>query len=417
MRIRHLAAAGVALLGLSAIVAGCGSSGQSSSSSPSGKPSTSSGKTLTILFVGGLSGATKTTSSAQLGGLKAGVQYWNTHGGFDGKQATIATVDDNSDPTTAVSQTLKYLSSNPKPDLVWAGAEGNEIAALIPLMKREGLLSMSVNDGNLQCANNSQTVCPTYFSIGNPTSVVAATAAAAFKHMGASSIGILAESIAFTQSETPPFQAALDKLGIKHSTSTFPVTAVDLTPEMSQLKSQGVKGVEAEAYGPAVGYALAARAKLAWNVPVILDAAGSSFDVSKLVTNQSYLKNTYVNVAPPTDGCLDVPGVKLMVANAKAVGASIDQVPLYVAAFGWDAALLFRNALVAAKSTDPNVLARTIVNLPPSAQTDPLLTLSKRIAYSAGDHENLGVTANGYDYRVIPAGPLVGGQLHPNCKP
>jgi branched-chain amino acid transport system substrate-binding protein len=409
--------AGASLLAVVAILAGCGSS-NSNSSAATGSAAASgggSGKPVTILFVGDFSGANKQVTDEQYGGLESGVTYWNAHGGFNGAKATVTKIDDNGQPNTAISQTIQYLTSHPKPTMVWAGTESDEVAAMIPLMKREGLLGMSINDGNLQCVKDAQTDCPTFFSIGGGADVIDAAAAAAFKRMDVTSVGILQETLAFTQSETPAMVQALTKAGIKNSTVTFPDTAVDVTAELSKLKSNGATGIYAEALGPAAGYTLAGRAQLGWNAPVIFDAAGSSFDVSKLVSNQSYLKNAYVNISPPTNGCLKIPGVKLMVSNAATAGAKIGTLPLYVAAFGWDGMVLLHNAIDQAKSTDATSLASAIVNMPASAQSDPLYTLSKRVAFTNSNHENQGVTTDDYD--IVNAGPVTNGQLHPTCKP
>src|ERR1700712_1364044 len=100
-----------------------------------------------ILFVGDASGATKAVGEQQLLGARAAVRYWNAHGGFDGRKAEITTVDSNGLPATAISGTVKYLAGHPKPDYVWAGNEGNQIAAMVPVMKKRGLLAGAVNDG------------------------------------------------------------------------------------------------------------------------------------------------------------------------------------------------------------------------------------------------------------------------------
>ena len=404
-----------ALLVVALLLAGCGSSSSSSSASSDKAAGGGKGKASTILFVGDFSGANKQVTNEQFGGLKAGVNYWNAHGGFNGGKATVVTINDNGDANTAVSQTIQYLGSHPKPALVWAGTEGNEIAAMIPLMKREKLLAMAVNDGNLQCVKDAQANCPTFFSVGGGVSVLPEAAAAAFKRLGAKPVGILQESLAFTQTETPGIQGALTKRGITSTTTSFPSSAVNVTAEMSKLKSAGAGGIYAEALGPAAGYVLAARSQLNWRAPVIFDAAGSSFDVSKLVSKQSYLKNAYVDISPPTNGCTSLPGVKLMVANASAAGAKIGTLPLYVAAFGWDGMVLFHDAAQQAKSTGAASVASAIEGLPAKAQSNPLYTLQKRVGYTSSDHENVGVTAG--DYQIVKAGPVTRGQLHPACKP
>jgi branched-chain amino acid transport system substrate-binding protein len=412
MRSKGAAVVAVLLAASAGVVAGCGGGDDSSSGSSGSGAASKSSKPVKILFVGDFSGATKVTAQEQFAGLKAGVRYWNAKGGFNGRQAQVDSVNTNGEPATAVSATTKYLSSHPAPDFVWAGAEGNEISAMIPFVSKRGLVSMAVNDGHSQCRANAATECPTFFSIGGDVAIQANSAAAHFKEIGAKNVGILEEGIAFTQSETGPMEKALDAQGIKHEKVTFPATAVDVTSQISELKSKGADAIEAEVYGPATAYALAGRSKLGWtSAPLIFDAAGSAVDVSKLAKSPGDIKNAFVNIAPPTDGNLDIAGVKEMVAQSKAANVPIGGTPLYVAAFGWDAMALYHAVLESTKSTDPKVVAKTLVNLPEAAQNDPMYTLQKKIVYSADSHINQGLVAT--DYRVVPVGAITDGQLHP----
>ncbi|HEY4098627.1 MAG TPA: ABC transporter substrate-binding protein, partial [Baekduia sp.] len=317
------------------------------------------------------------------------------------------TQNSNGDAATAVSTTIKYLTSNPKPDFTWAGNEGNQIAAMIPVMKQRGLLAGAVNDGNTQCQTKAAADCPTFFSLGASPATAAEAYANWAKTNGYKNVGILEEGIAFTQSETPAVSAALDKLGIKHEKVSFPGTAINVTSQVSQLKGKGVDAVFAEALGPAAGYTLAARTKLGWKVPLLFDVAGSSLDLTKL-SKPGDLDGVQVTLGTPTDGAIDSPGVTAMVENAKTYGGLGGQ-PLYIAAFGWDAMVTLHNAIAQAKSTDPKAVAAAMESLSPAAQSDPMLTLSKKISYSADNHENNSYAPS--DYKIVDAGPLKGGQI------
>jgi ABC-type branched-subunit amino acid transport system substrate-binding protein len=400
--------------------AACGSSSSSSTATAGQSPagagngsSSASGSPLTILFVGDFSGPTKLTAGQEYGGLQSAVYYWNHHGGFDGHQVKVATVDSGGNASQAVSGALKYLSTNPKPAMVWAGAEGSEIAGLIPIMAQQGLFSMSVTD-NGACATKGQSTCSNFFSLGGSNLPFEQAQANYFKKLGVTKVGILEENIAFTQGETPLLEQALKNDGISYTKVSYSSTAVNLTSAMSQAKSAGVNGIAAEAYGPAAGYLINARSSLGMSAPMIMDAAGSTQNLPTLVTNQAELKGVYVDIAPPSNGCSKLPGLSLMLANVKPAGSSIGAIPLYVASFGWDGALLFKDLLAAdGGNASPSKLISTMNNLPSSAQTSPLYLLAKHYTFSSSDHENTAVTAGDWD--VIAAGAVTNGQLHPTC--
>jgi ABC-type branched-subunit amino acid transport system substrate-binding protein len=362
--------------------------------------------------VGDFSGATKATSIDEYNGLRAGVKYWNANGGFGGHQAQIATVDDNGEATTAVSGTLSYLSSHPKPLMVWAGAAGNETEAMIPLMEKESQLSFSVTDPQNVCLSDASINCAPYFNINAPADTLSNAAAVYFKHLGAKSVGILQESQAFTEGETPPLVSALKKLGVKATIVSYPATAVDVTAEMSELKSDGVDAVEAEGYGPAGGYILNARSQLGWKVPMVFDAAASTINLAALVNNSTELKGTYMEMLPPSDGCVVTKGISLMVKEAKAGGWVIDNSLLGVAAFAWDAAMALHGALITDHgNTNAQTLMKTLEHLPTAVQYNPLLTSSNRVVYSVNNHEQTGITTK--TFLFVPTSPVIGGQVHP----
>ena len=92
---------------------------------------------------------------------------------------------------------------------------------------------------------------------------------------------MLEGQIDFAETEAPEFIKAIAKYGISHVTASFPSTAVDLTPQMQELKADGAQAVFME---PAGGRGPTARSTLKWNVPVIFDIAASSLDLTKLVS-------------------------------------------------------------------------------------------------------------------------------------
>jgi branched-chain amino acid transport system substrate-binding protein len=402
----------VALAAITAL-AGCGSSSSSSSGS-AGSTSTagksvsvaaSGGAPITVLAIGDTTGPTKLYGQTHLAGLKAAAAYYNAHGGIAGHRVSIDAVSDNGDDTTAVSDLLAHLNSGSKPTLVDAGSESGDAAALIPALKRQNVFSISLNDGNTQCAANAGTTCPNAFALSESTTNNQTTVAQWLKRRGITKVGLLEEAIANSQAETPQFIAAGTKLGIQHVTVTFPPTAVDLTPEMQTLKAAGVQAVFAEALGPAAGYVLVARAKLQWNVPVVFDTAGSSLDLTKLVPAAD-THNAYYEIFKAENAKLDLPGVSAMIKYSKPYG-NVGAVPIDVGSSGWDVMVALNAAVVAAGgATDVKSLDAAMLHIPP---TTPLRTFSTKLGFSSTDHENVLGSPN--DFQVVPVAPIVAGRV------
>jgi hypothetical protein len=324
----------------------------------------------------------------------------------------VTHLDSGGVTANSVSLAIKALAPNPngaKYALVDAGVEGTEDDALIPIMKKYTQFAITLDDAG-DCAQVSN--CPTEFVVkGNPADPSGAVATF-FKKKGYKKIGILEESIAFTEGETPGLEAALKAVGIAPTVVSFPATATDVTPEMQALKGDGVQGVLAEALGPPAGYALAARSKLAWNVPVVFDVAASSVDITKLAP-ASQTANAFLNVYNCQNGGAPLSaGMTAMLANipaqykTEASGEACD-----ITGNGWDVMMEWANAAKQAGSFTTAALVKAMLNLSPAAQNDPLYVTSKVKRYTATDHDDAAETPA--DFTVIPVGPVSGEQDHP----
>jgi branched-chain amino acid transport system substrate-binding protein len=398
------------------VLAACGSSSSKSSGSSPGSSGTKTAAATTkapiqVLSIGDTSGATKIYGSLHYAGLLAAAAYLNAHGGINGRKIVITHLDSGGITANSVSLAIKALAGSPgKYAFVDAGVEGTEDDALIPIMKKYNQFAITLDDAG-DCSHVSN--CPTEFVVkGNPGDPEHA-AADFFKSKGLKKVGILEESIAFTQGETPGIIAALKADGITPTVVTFPATATDVTPEMQSLKSQGVQGVYAEALGPPAGYALAARAKLSWNTaPVVFDVAASSLDLTKLAP-AAEVKNAYLNVYNCQNGAAPLSaGMTAMLANipsqynATASGQACD-----ITGNGWDGMLEFADAAKQAGSTSGPALVKAMLNLTPANQSDPLYITSKKKCYSTSNHDDACEVPG--DFTVIPVGPVSKEQDHP----
>jgi hypothetical protein len=148
-----------------------------------------------------------------------------------------------------------------------------------------------------------------------------------------------------------------------------------------------------------------ARAKLGWNVPVTFDVAGSSLDLTKLVPAAD-LKDVSETVFYEQDARDSAPGIKNMLKYTKPYG-TVGGTALDVLSVGWDGIVDLNAAVTAAGGkTDVNSLDAAMLHLP---AIDPNRTYSRALGYTANDHENQKATTN--DYEILPAGPVVNGQI------
>lgn len=388
-------------------VAGCGSS-SSSASSGSNTSATQAASTnsspIKILWIGDLTGPAKVYGAVQLAGVEGAASYYNSHGGIDGHKITITHVSDNVDPTTAVSELLQQLDSG-TPTMVWAGSIGVDAGALIPVLAKRQVLAIALQDGNQQCLTNGSVTCPNEWTLTDPYNVSILAAANWFVAHHVKKVGILAETDTLSEAETPLMVKALKSDGIPTTIATYPATATDLTPEVQALKGAGVTGVWFEGLGAPSGYALTARAKLGLTAPMILDVAGSSLDLTKLVPAAD-LKSIYEDVYAEQVPSNTTPGIRDLIQYSKPYGA-VTSVPLDVTSVGWDSVVLLNAAVKeAGGALGVKQLDAAMLKIP---STDPLRTFEQKLGFTTADHDN--ALAAPADYAIVPAGPVANGQV------
>jgi branched-chain amino acid transport system substrate-binding protein len=399
---KRTVAACAAVLAAAATLSACASS-NSSKPDTGAALTTGGGSTINILDITATSGATAIYGTQETDGLEAAAAYYNAHGGILGKKISVTVENDNSDPATAASILTQQLSSNPgKWTMVWAGEEGTVSAALVPILKHYDVFGSFVDDGNGACALAS--ACPNLFMQSPPINVAEVADAAALKKAGYTKVGIIADQATYDQSELSFMTPDLAKDGIKYDTVSFPSSAVSLTPEMSQLKSDGAQAVFALALGPAAGYVLQARAALGWSVPVEFDVTGSSTDIASLVP-----AGDLTNVTETIQYCEDTQHANPAFASmVKYTPHSLaGNIICSIAGDGWGGTVLLAEAAAKAKSLSANALGS-------AAQT--LTITNNEVSYTTkcwtpADHED-SCEGPAY-YEIVAAGQLKNTRLYP----
>ena len=187
-------------------------------------------------------------------------------------------VSDNGDPAMAAAVLTKELGSG-TPTMVWPGSVSADSAAMIPILAKRDVFAITLVDGRAQCATDAATNVRTSGPLANPTVVSRAGRRRLDEGKRFTKVGLLESDTAQSAAQTPHFRKLAAQAGMQVKGASFPSSAVDLVPQLQSLKQSGAEIV----YGLGIGaaqYALTARAKLSWDVPVIFDTSASSLDLT-----------------------------------------------------------------------------------------------------------------------------------------
>jgi branched-chain amino acid transport system substrate-binding protein len=397
------------------LVAACSSSGGGGGASnantggaPSGGGSSSSGggKPIDIMVSAGTSaqGTLGANANMAVHSVKAAVSVVNKNGGINGHQVNVTVVDDQGDPTTAVTKLQQQINSGHKP-LAWLNSgPSNLSAAVLPVLNQNKIISFNV--GPTADSGN-----PAKFPLNFDMSPSSPNYAIAFcpyaKQHGWTKVGVLYTDDAYGDVLGPAIKDACVKDG---STVTgiqkFDPTSLDMTAQVQQIKSGNPQVVMLVGYGAEVGYVLKGFTKIGWSVPILGDVAVAATDIVNTAPPKGLLgtaeekslkfqcfQSTVAQSNPPANlttminalkeqGPIpaslvlgyDYDGVQLLAAGAKAAGTVTDTAAIAKAIEGLkagDAATgVFPQYFFSATSHAPNQPASSFTFATPSKLTD-----------------------------------------------
>jgi branched-chain amino acid transport system substrate-binding protein len=385
----------------------CSSSGGSNAGDAAASPASKTD--FTVLGVTAQSGAFSAYGAADDASLKAAAAYLNASGGILGHKVEIVTENDNSVPATAVSLVQEYLSNHPAPNDVYPGSESTETQALFPLLAQKNLLAVAGSSGFTELETGKY---PDIFSSLGPPGQSLDALVANLKNSGYKSVGMLVEGLEFTEGEVPTLTADLKKAGISYHVADFQPTALDLTPEMSQLKANSPDALVVLAISASAGYALKARAQLNWNVPVVGDVAFGDTNLVSLVP-ASDLKGVQAVIYGSSKYLTPSeypPGLTTFLKYMQPyMNSTISSLPMVTPGRAWDGLMAIAAAAKQANSIDPAAIAKALENF--SDTSDPNFVVFPKIGFTPSYHEDTLTTIA--DYPVVQVGSIVGGMLKP----
>lgn len=334
-------------------------------------------------------------SSVDLGfiaGLKLAVAVINGAGGIRGHQIEIAEVlDEQSNPAVGVSNVNKLVNAD-EVDAVFAGGDSTTCDAAQSITTR--------NQVPMLCVAPPPAGSPYQFEVSSSVKRMVDTIMTHVHDQGIASVAYLGTTNIYGQLIGNLVKAAAGRKGIAVvASTTVAANATDLTATMQQLASANPGAVVDSLAGPA--HILEAKGAAAAGLDVPLVMMSDSLDNFKQASAE-YDHVSFVVQAPQAYPQIDDPDLKAaaekFVDAYRATGE--DENLLASAAYGWDAAHIFAEAV---SQTDEMTGPRVQKALE-TMKYQGAVTLYQ---YSATDHTGAGSAANPYAIGSFRDGALV----------
>lgn len=368
-----------------AAIAGCSSSSTASSSgTASGIPAgpITLGETLP------LSGPL-----AQVGGFEElevtdAIEVMNANGGIAGHQIKLVTLDDKGDPATALANSRTLISM--KVAGIVNESLGSASQLTEPYFMKVGIPTV-LAESNMAFLNVSQ--YPTYFTPYASAEQYAAAYIAYIKAHGLNDLGVIDDGTPVADQYSQETVQLAEAAGLHVSESiTYSPTAVDLTPQLTQLKDSGAKVVIENGFS-SPNNVFDAMSQIGWKPPVlgVGVSVASTASTAFLGADALFPCNYYYTSASGQPNAL---AEQLLAKVAKLLP------PIEVSGvLGWyDILQTFKIGIQKADSTNYKAVADALE----SGVAVPSIWTGITYRYTATNHEGFAAGA----MKVCPATPL-----------
>lgn len=366
------------LLAAATTLTACSSDSSSDSSSSSKDP-------IRIVMITGITGVLASSTPDLELGMTTAADELNAAGGVDGRKVKLQFLDSKSNPTEAVSQLQKLISSGEHVDAVYAGLSSAEAAAMVPVLTQNKIFSVSqAIDPSL----NDPTKYPYHFGL-------TVDQAKQFKYVAESILvpqGIKRLALMVpTDATGESMKAAMESVSSEGTiqlvdVEQFDPAKLDYTTLWQRVLKADPDGVLVAGTGGAViGRLFNGRvAAGATDLPMIggLAVAGS---VPTSLVGTDALKNCSIDVFKFT--VADAVSSDAMKTVSKAVAAaqsSKHQANVYVPSLGYDMVRMVALAVKNAKGSDASAYAAAFKSLNPPQ--DYLINFPAGPGYTGENH-------------------------------
>jgi branched-chain amino acid transport system substrate-binding protein len=358
---RALAAA-IAATGVVAL-AGCGGSSSATTGSASAKAPSS----ITIGFVGSLTGPLASSGVNALAGLKAGAAYAESQ--HKGLTINVVSRDTGGSATTAVALT-RELAQQKVASIYYTTEAFAPAQTVLNQLKIPGDTAGGI--GPILDKVGDSKLYKYAFSTGAGTSgdtsiVPIVQYAAKFGNK----IGMLDDSTAFNTSQKDATEAIVKKQFPKVTlvSQSFPSTASDATAQLQALKDQGVDSLILWSYGAPAVTAMSSLEKLGWNPPMAGELGiGAKATVGlipagmKATMGAGPMAKTYGSTGPSTAPTNKITA-DFVTSYLKSLNRTGDFTALdQVGAISYDWAIIVADAVEKAGSADGDAIKKVLTS-------------------------------------------------------
>jgi len=364
-----------------------------------------------VLVLGGISaeGILGNNASTSVQSAQASANVLNAAGGILGREIEVTVVDDQADPTTAVTLVREAINSDTPPDAVLNSGPSTVADATLPIISSAGILSFNIGPTS---TSSDATKLPLNFDLSVSAGDQIEGVSAYFEEQGYEDVAILHGSSSYGELYGKMSDEVFAKNGFNVvGNQEYDVAALDMTPQLEALKAADPDVLMLDAYGAPLGYILQGLEKLNWDVPV----AG----------NTSVAATGLISTEPPT-GVLGTDQVKNLVMQVynstvyqaedtltnEAVESMLELGPIkatLILAYNYDALRLIKAAAESLGSADDAAaLAKAIED--PSVTEGAETTILSHYVFSDTTHAP---DAGANEFTMVVPSPVKNGQYHP----
>ncbi|GAA4488004.1 ABC transporter substrate-binding protein [Microbacterium panaciterrae] len=373
--------------------------------------SAASKEPIQVVVLGGLGapGILGDNATTAVTAAKASVSAVNDKGGILGRKVVITHLEDNADPTVAVTKLREYIATKGAPSLVLNSGPSTITEAMLPILTQNKVFSFNIGP---TATSGDPKVNPYSFDLSASVPDYLGSFVAEIKKRGYKKVAILHGSSAYGELFGSKAQTTLTAAGITVTgMEGFDNAALDMTAQLSALQAGKPDALVLDSYGAPLGYVLQSREKLGWNVPIMGNTSVAATGLIARpapdgVLGTDQVKNLTMQVYSSTQY-----NAKDKVVNdaVKRMVAAGDIRSSLITAYNYDSVLLFKAAAEKAGTiTDVNALVTAMLD--PTVQKGAGTAILSNYAFTKDMH---GPHISADQFAFITPGKLVNGQFQP----
>lgn len=407
MRFNRLAAVAAGIVVSTMVLAGCAGDAEGTD----GDGETSGGEPIKVVVLGGLGaeGILADNATTSVTAALASVDAINEEGGVLDREVEITHLEDNADPTVAVTKLREYIATEGIPALVMNSGPSTITEATLPILTQNKIVSFNIGP---TATSGDPKVNPYSFDLGASVPDYLGSFVAEMTDRGYENVAILHGSSAYGELFGSLGETTFADEGFTVTGNEgFDNAALDMTSQLSALQQGDPDVLVLDAYGAPLGYVLQSLEKLGWDVPVM---GNSSVAATGLIATPApdgvlgtdQVKNLTMQVYASTQYNPDDEKVNKAVEQMLAAG---DIKSSLILAYNYDSMFLFKAAVEKAGGLDdPDAIVAAMVD--PEVQKSAGTAILGLYAFAKDQH---GPHLTPAEFSFIPPGKLVNGQFQP----